>query len=271
MLISMTACGEASCGVVQCELRSLNNRFFKTFISMPPFLSKYEHNIESTLRKKLLRGTVYCNILANSPPKGIIYDIETVKKYRDMLVSLKDSLNLKDEVTLEMLSRFDGVFKTDIDRSGIGKIWEDTDRALNRAIKELLKMRRDEGRKIEKDVKSRVKNLKGMLSDISKKIPERIKKEKVRLERLSCEEPMLVLERINVEEELSRTKFHISCMKEILKEKTSQGKKLLFLLQEILRETNTISSKIQDAPISSIVVDMKTEIESLREEIENVL
>ncbi|MDO9576165.1 MAG: DUF1732 domain-containing protein, partial [bacterium] len=82
---------------------------------------------------------------------------------------------------------------------------------------------------------------------------------------------LLLLDRINIEEETARFQFHLSCMKEILSEKTSQGKKLLFLLQELLREANTMSSKIQDAPISRIVVDIKTEIESLREEVENVL
>ena len=272
MLISMTGFGEASSAWVRCELRSLNHRFFRTSISVPPFLSRYEYEIESLLREKLLRGMVYCNIITNITPQTIRCETEIAKRYRDALLSLKKSLKLEGDVSLDLLSRSSSIFRIDIDETQICKAWEETRGVLNKAIENLLLTRKREGKKIGKNVKERIENLKRMLRDNKEKLPQRIERERVKIEKLPCkDEALLLLDRINIEEEITRFQFHLSCMKEILSGKTSQGKKLLFLLQELLREANTMSNKIQDAPISRIVVDMKTEIESLREEVENVL
>ena len=272
MLISMTGYGEASSNEVRCELRSLNHRFFRTSISVPPFLSRYEYEIESLLREKLLRGMIYCNIITTITPRTIRCETEIAKRYSDALLSLKKSLKLEGDISLDLLSRSSSIFRTDIDETQVCKVWEETRGVLIRAIDNLLLTREREGKKIGKNVKERIENLNKMLRDIKAKLPQRIERERVKIEKLPYEdEALLLLDRINIEEEITRFQFHLSCMKEILSEKTSQGKKLLFLLQELLREANTMSNKIQDAPISRIVVDMKTEIESLREEVENVL
>lgn len=272
MLISMTGYGEASNDVVGCELRSVNHRFFRASISVPSFLSRYEYEIESLLRKKLLRGMVYCNIITTITPQTIRCEIELAKRYKDAFLSLKELLDLNGDVSLDLLSRYSNIIKMEIDEQQVCKAWDKTRNVLPKAIKELLLMRTKEGKRIEKNAKNRIKNLDRMLHDIEMKLPERIEKERAKIERLACkDEALLLLERINVEEEVARTQFHLSGMREILNEKVSQGKKLLFLLQELLREANTMSNKIQDAHISRIVVNMKTEIESLREEIENVL
>ncbi len=271
MLISMTGYGEAERDGVRCEIRSLNNRFLRTKISVPQFLSRYDHEIESLLKERLVRGTVYCNIDADILPQTVQCDTETAAIYRDVLLDLKDSLDIKGDVSLELISRFNRIFRIETDRSQIGNIWEKTSFVLDKAIKNLISTRKKEGKQIEKDINERIKNLGEMLLEVKNRLPERMERERSKIERLSYDEPLLLLERINVEEEVTRLKFHLHSMKEILKENRSQGKKLLFLLQELLREANTIASKIQDAPISGIVVGMKTEIESLREVSENVL
>jgi uncharacterized protein (TIGR00255 family) len=268
----MTGYGEASSDRVRCELRSVNHRFFRTSISAPPFFSRYEYKIESLLREKLLRGMIYCNIAVTVTPQTMRCDTEIAKRYRDALLSLKESLNLNGDVSIDLLSRSGCVFKMEIDEQQVSEVWEETHSVLDKAVKELILTRREEGKKIVKDARKRIDNLDRMLRHIEAKLPERIERERLKIERLPCkDEALLLLDRINVEEEVARFQFHLSCMREIMSEKTSQGKKLLFLLQELLREANTMSNKIQDAPISRIVVDMKTEIESLREEMENVL
>lgn len=268
----MTGYGEAGSGRVRCELRAVNHRFFRASISAPPFLSRYEYEIESLLRERLLRGMIYCNIATSIKPQTMKCDTEIANGYRDALLSLKESLDLNGDVSLDLLSRFGSIFTMEIDERQVCEVWEETRAVLVNAIEKLILTRSKEGKKIERDTRDRVKNLNRMLRNIEAKLPERLERERLKIEGLPCkDEALLLLESINIEEEVTRLKFHLSCMKEILREKTSQGKKILFVLQELLREANTMSNKIQDAPISRIVVDMKTEIESLREEIENVL
>lgn len=274
MLISMTGYGEAIKDGVRCELRSLNHRFFRASINLPPYLSRYECRIESLLKEKLTRGMVYCSIITTKVPQIIICDQEIARKYRDALLSLKDSLNLDGEVTIDHLYGFSGVLKMEVDDSEVKRIWDETSNAIEKAMDNLIRMREKEGRKIEKVTKNRLKKINKMLSDIRSRIPQRMERERKKIEKIQFKEEcngLYLLERINVEEEINRLQFHLSSMKEIVGEETSQGKRLLFLLQEILRETNTVASKIQDAQISHITVDVKTEIESLREELENVL
>ncbi len=274
MILSMTGYGEAIKGSVRCELRSLNHRFFRASISLPPFLSKYENKIESLLRDKLLRGMVYCNIITTVTPNVIKYDSELAKRYRDALKVLKESLNLAGRISIDHLYGFSGVLKIDIDESEAFDVWKETQIVVGKASENLMLMRKKEGKRIEKVTRERVKNISSMLREVKLRIPERIDKERKRVEKISFIEEydsLYLLERINVGEEISRLEFHLSGINEILRENTSQGKRLLFLLQELLREANTVTNKIQDAPISRIIVDIKTEVESLREEIENVL
>ncbi len=274
MLISMTGYGEAVKKDVRCELRSLNHRFFRASISIPLFFSRYENKIESMLRERLQRGMVYCNIKTTLAPESISCDKELAKRYRDALVSLKESLNLHGQISVDQLCGFTGIIKMETDESEIKELWEVTSNVIVKATDSLMSMRKKEGKRIEKIAKERLRRVTRMLREIKKRIPERFERERRKIERIPFKEDaegLYLLERINVEEEVGRLQFHLSGMKDILNESTSQGKRLLFLLQEILRETNTIANKIQDALISRTIVDMKTEIESMREEMENVL
>lgn len=291
MAISMTGLGvgEIKCGnkTIVVELRSVNNRFLDVSCRMPSSLSQYENVVRDVIRKKIQRGKLYVTISIQGDNNGILelrVNSQTAKAVRSLLENLKEEAGIIDEIKLDHFIKFSEVFEPFGEPKIVEEIWEEVHAALGKAITELQKMRKKEGGTLTKDILQRIDHLDINIRDIEeiakKNLPEAYKKMvycaqnlitdcEVQKDRLYAELAILA-SKIDVTEECVRMKSHDQLFRETVTQDKPVGKKLNFILQEMNREVNTISAKASNAEISHIVVEMKEEIEKLREQVQNL-
>lgn len=271
MIQSMTGYGEAVLQGIYCEVKALNHRFLSMSLSIPPNLSNYEFQIRELLNTYIKRGTVYLKLsIENAEPEP---DLIKAKAYYNFVKKLQKSLNLQEDIPIEPFLGF---------KKEKTPAWRDIKSVVTCAIRKLVESRIEEGQKILLDIKLHLSRIKELIASIKQKIPDqrKIEKEfKARLESFSNneldekkikEELTLLLLRENFNEEVVRLVAHFRRFREVLKSKSPSGKYLSFILQEMQREANTISAKAKSAEISQLIVELKRELETLREQIENV-
>lgn len=271
MIQSMTGYGEASLGGLHCEIKTLNHRFLSIVLSTPPSFSIYEFQIRELLNTYIKRGAVYLKL--SMEDAEFEPDIAKAKAYYSFIKKLQKALNLKVDVPIEPFLEFK---KEKIPG------WRNVKLVTTTAIRKLIESRIEEGKKIQSDIELHLKEIKELIVSIKKKAPDQKKMEKEfrsKLESFSKnelderkvrEELTLLLLRENFNEEVVRLIAHFRRFKEIVKSKSPFGKHLAFLLQEMQREANTISAKAKNAEISQLTVELKKELEILREQVENV-
>ncbi len=272
---------------VTVELRSVNNRFLEISCRMPSFLSHYEAKVKEIIRTKLQRGKVYATISVQGETDEVL-DIRVAPKMilatRHLLDELQKIAGIKEELKLEHFLKFSEIFESVKEPEGSEKTWECVKDALKKALTDLKDMRDREGEALSHDILSRIQILEEHvaaidkiteinLPDAYKKMVERvgklIKDREIDQERLNTE-IVLMADKMDITEECVRLRSHNQLFFQILKQEPVVGKKLNFLLQEMNREANTISSKAVNADISHHVVEMKEEIEKLREQVQNL-
>ena len=290
MIKSMTGYGrakyESEGREYTVEIKSVNNRYSDISIKMPRTISYLEEKVKSEILKVVSRGKVDVFIsFYNNSSKGkkVIFNNELAKMYVEGLKQIAESTNINEEIHVTQLAKFPDVLAIENDEDE-DLIWNELNVALKAALDSFIKMRETEGQKLYQDINKRINNIENIVTKISENSTRLIKDYIVKLEtrikelmdinsidenRLA-QETVIYADKSSVEEEITRLKSHISQLRDFLNADTAIGKKIDFLIQEMNRETNTIGSKSGSIDITNMVIDMKTEIEDIREQVQNI-
>lgn len=291
MAFSMTGLGigevQKNGMTIVVELKSVNNRYLEVSCRMPSFLSQYEKDVRDMIRRKIHRGKLYVTISMQGETDDVLdirIDSKKAQAINRMLEELCRSAGLEEKPQLEHFLKFSEIFEPLREPEGGAKTWKGVKEALSEALADLKAMRGQEGETLVKDIIQRVKKLDKHIEAVEalskKNLPETYGKMVERIKKLAQDveidenrltsEIVLMADRMDVTEECVRLKSHNQLFYKTLDEDDEVGKKLNFLLQEMNREANTISSKAASAEISRHVVEMKEEIEKLREQAQNL-
>ncbi len=269
------------------EIKSVNNRFNDINIKMPRNLNYLEEKIRKQILSNISRGKVEVSIQLNNNSdlgKKINLNTDIANRYIEELKKLTEETNIIDNINIMDIAKFPDVLNIKIDEEAEEIIEKELFIALDSAIDSFLDMRQKEGSKIKVDLENRIEVIKQKIEQISSisaglvdeyvvkletRIKELLKTDVVDQTRLA-QEVVIYSDKCSVEEEITRLKSHISQFLNLLNENIAIGKKLDFLIQEMNRETNTIGSKANNLEITNFVVDIKTELENVREQIQNI-
>jgi uncharacterized protein (TIGR00255 family) len=265
------------------EARSLNHRYLDVNVKLPEQLAGYEEKIKETVKNQIARGSVSISIhLEESNGKQLVLNPEVLDNFMKLLAELRKRIKVSEELSPEFLLRLPGLIKEEPVEVPTEKLWNRTEKLVTKALADLVKMRRAEGRNLEKDLKNRLKLVSSNLALIKRRVPVRMKEKRNKLSEIMTElekeidhnrflqEVLYFSERFDIHEECVRLENHISLFSSTLKEKQSNGRRLHFTLQEILKETNTIGAKANDTGITHAVISIKEDIEKMREQVQNV-
>jgi len=272
-------------------LKSINSRYLEVNHKIPRLFSEDEDAILSLIRKKLLRGKIILNInytLLNDNLNQISLNTSKVNEYMNIVSSLSSLGSFDDKLSIDRFLSLPDVISSSTTSSTIS-YKRLLSKSVNDAIHDLIKMRTQEGNNLSKDIQARLKKIKKDLALIVK-ISERTQKEilknykkKIKLlfdgndkiildDNRLLQEIVIFMEKKDIHEEITRLQSHINLFLDcIVKGKNEKGKRMAFLLQEFLREINTIGSKTDNVKTSHLVVSIKTEIEKIREQVQNIL
>jgi len=272
---------------VVVELKSVNNRFLEISCRIPSVIARYEQEIRKIIRSQITRGKLYVTIAIQDEADGTLdirVDSEMAKKIRRLLDELRQATGVEEKLCLEHFLKFSEIFEPLKEPEDGEKIWESLQVALTKALTDLKEMRDKEGSALVRDIVGRVqdleehidaierivqKNLQDKYEKMVSRVQRLIKDREIDEERLNAE-VVLMADKMDVTEECVRLRSHDQLFFSVLEKEAAIGKKLNFLLQEMNREVNTISAKALNAEISHLVVEMKEEIEKIREQVQNL-
>ena len=291
MLRSMTGYGRNKCEFdsreYTVEIKSVNNRYSDISIKLPRSISFMEDNIKKLISKSVTRGKVEVFIsFINNSDKGRSIEInrELAKNYIDEMRKLANETNINSNIEVIDVMKMPDVLNTRLSEEDENIIAKEVTQCTEKAIENFISMRENEGDKIKEDLINRISSISekidkinaistGLVSEyivkLEKRINELLKPNVVDEARLA-QEVVIYSDKCSVEEELTRLRSHISQFLGLLEKNDSNGKRIDFLIQEMNRETNTIGSKANNLEITNYVVDIKTELENVREQIQNI-
>ncbi len=270
------------------EIKSVNHRYNNIVIKLPKHLSFLENNIKKQIKKKVKRGRVDIYIhLENIKDSDfdVKADLSLAESYKNAIEELCNTLDIKKEFSIELFTNLPEILKVEKKDEDEDEIWKCLKEALIIALDKLVHMRKKEGEKLAEDISNRGNNIKTLVMEIEKRAPEVVKEYKNKLEeRIKdlidnkyeldneklCNEVAYYADRSNITEEIVRLNSHINQLFTTLKSDNPVGRKLDFLVQEMNREINTIGSKAGDTDIKNNVVEIKSEIEKIREQVQNI-
>ena len=289
MIRSMTGYGRGKYEIdsreYTVEIKSVNNRFCDISVKLPRSISYLEDKIKKEITSKISRGKidVFITFYNNSTKgKSIKFNRELASMYIAELRELAKENSINSDIQVTEISKFPDVLTVENDEDE-ELIWNELQIPLNEAISNFINMKETEGKKIYEDLSSRIEDIQKKVNIISENSTRLIKDYVVKLEtrikellntenidenRLAME-TVIYADKCSVEEEITRLNSHVSQFKSLIKENVV-GKKLDFLIQEMNRETNTIGSKSSSIEITNLVVEIKTQIEDVREQIQNI-
>ncbi|MDD3193284.1 MAG: YicC family protein [Oscillospiraceae bacterium] len=291
MIRSMTGYGRAEALVdgrnILVEIRSVNHRYFEFSSRVPRAYGFLESRLKAYLQGKLSRGKVDVNVSIQTMEgsnANVQINQELAASYVEALRTLKEPLGLTDDLSLSTISRFSDIFTVSRESEDEETVWADVLQVADEAAGRFVQMREAEGAKMKEDVEGRLDFILQAVEQIEERSPKTVEEYRARLynkmsevlgntqidEQRILTEAAIYAEKIAVAEETVRLRSHIDQFRAIMKQGGPAGRKLDFLIQEFNRETNTIGSKAQDIEIARIVVDVKSEIEKIREQIQNI-
>lgn len=272
------------------EVKSLNHRYLELSLRMPANLAPLELEVKKKINEQLVRGRIDVTIrrenqAGTEEARPLEMNLSLVKNYHDLLTRLKEQFGLTDEITLDMLTGLKDVFvPVELPEDDVNTIWEGLAVVLNEALEALTMMRQKEGAALREDLESRIALIDGYLGEIEACVPRNVQEYQRRLadrvrelldgmsvdEARLCQEVAIMAEKSDITEEIVRFRSHIGQFLEMLKSREAVGRKVDFLIQEMNREVNTIGSKSSDAQISRHVIEIKSELSKLREQVQNI-
>lgn len=270
------------------EIKAVNHRYNDISIRMPRHISYLEEKIKKIIKKQIQRGKidVYVNLeYIEESSIDVKVDINLAKSYKNALELLCNELNLKNDIRINNILSMTDIIKTERKVLDEDKIWFSLKEALEISLDDIMTMKISEGKELKKDIISHLSKIEEILVEIEKRSPLVVVEYKEKLkERISdlldsnidIDEEKLNTEIVyfadksNINEEIIRLKSHLKQFISILNENNSVGRKLDFLIQELNREINTIGAKASDVLICKNVVEVKSEIEQIREQVQNI-
>jgi uncharacterized protein (TIGR00255 family) len=288
----MTGFGKASKTIkktnISIELRSINSKYLEVSSRAPMVFSDKESEIKELIGQKISRGkvTVMLSIERNNN-NNIALQIqpEVIKEYHKLLTGIKKATGIKEEIKIEHILKFSEIFKGE-DNEEIADYWPEIKKIIMAAVNDLYAMKKKEGKVLEKDILARVnsiskkldavvkhsqKNLKVSKAKMIEKVNSLIAEAKIEVDRNRLESELtMISDRLDITEEAIRAGSHIDYFINNVKEPELSGRRLNFLVQEINREINTMASKSNSSDISQLVVEMKEELEKIKEQLQNI-
>ena len=281
MIQSMTGFGSAEGLSFKVEIRSLNHRFLDVSLKVPQNLGRHELPMRNMVRERFSRGKfdIFVSTI-NGKDLAIKVNMDLAKGIYNSLRSLKEELSLQGEIGIETIASFREVVMTEETDHNIESLYDVFKEALNR----VEEMRKREGEAIARDLFARLdllEDLRVRTASLSREVADSCRERyRERLHSLFgdlgfdenrvLQEAALLAEKSDINEEITRLSSHIGQLKKILSDGDTIGRKVEFLLQELNREVNTIASKADDYRVSSVAVEMKAELEKIREQAQNI-
>jgi len=292
MIKSMTGYGRAEAVVggkrIVVEIKSLNHRFLEVSLRLPGALSSLELELKKKINAKFSRGKIEVGIRMDSSVSsdrgaGLDLNLPLLRNYHSLLCRMKEELNLPDEISLAVMSSFQDVFVSQ-DDDDLAAIWQKLEVLLEESVAMLMVMRSKEGETLIRDLRSRIAMVEQAVNVIQDRVPQVLKAYQKRLtERIKelvgdmeidaarlMQEVAIMAEKSDITEEIVRFRSHIDQFVEMLAGDEAVGRKIDFLIQEMGREVNTIGSKSNDAEISRGVIEIKSELARIREQVQNL-
>ncbi len=291
MAYSMTGYGKVNEVInsreITVEIKSVNHRYFEYSSRIHRIYFALDDKIKKEVSSKVARGKVEVSVsIKNIENTNVVLsvDLSLAKSYYDALGEIAEHLGVQKNQDVLSISKFEGVLTAQKNEEDTEALWQDVKVVLDKAVLQFLQMRKIEGEKLKEDVLLKLSNVSALLNKVETIAPLRVKeyteklyqklkeilKDKQIDEARILTEAAVFADKVVVDEEITRLKSHIIQFENILKENSSQGRKLDFLTQELNREANTIGSKSNDINITRLVVDMKSEIEKIKEQIQNI-
>ncbi len=271
------------------EIKTVNHKYNDIIIRLPKKLSLFEERIRNLIKEKISRGRVEIYIHIDESENENVQinpNFELIDKLMIAFDDISDKYKLNKNVEMEHLLKFDDILSIEPVEEDLEDLWVKFEECVSDALKNLMEMRQDEGKRISVDIMKRVETVSSCVDDISNRVPNVVKEYKEKLNQrinellsetgIQIEESRLALEvavyadKSDITEEIVRMKSHLKELEKIPFQTVSVGRKLDFLMQEMNREVNTIGSKSQDNEITSIVIDLKSELSKIREQVQNI-
>jgi uncharacterized protein (TIGR00255 family) len=292
MIRSMTGYGRAEAaddgGHFSIELRSLNNRYLDVQVKMPRGLAALDIRVKKAVQERFSRGRFDVSIARNSEPERcgrLVVNEALAAQYIGILKDLKARYGLSGEADLSLVAGLPDLITMSDIKDDPEDLWRLMSKGISQALDDLDRMRGEEGSLLARDISERLDTIEHAIQGIESRMPQTVENARKRmaetLTRLMTELPdevrlaqeiAVLAERTDVSEELTRLSSHMTQFRTLLTRSSSDavGRKLDFLLQEMGREVNTIASKAMDAQISLDVVNVKAELEKIREQVQNI-
>ena len=291
MIKSMTGFGrcemEEDNRKITVEMKAVNHRYLDENIKMPKKLNFFEAAIRNLMKEYIQRGKVDIFITYEDFTEdnvNIKYNHDIAAEYLTYLKQMKEEFGLEDDIRVSTLSRYPEVFTMEEQTIDEEKLWELLEKALRGAAQAFVEARQREGENLKEDLIGKLDGMLKLVDEIAVRSPEIIREYQERLktkiqemltdvqidENRLLTEVTIFADKVCVDEEMVRLRSHIETTKKTLQEGGSVGRKLDFIAQEMNREANTILSKANDLAISGYAIELKTEIEKVREQIQNI-
>lgn len=291
MIKSMTGFGRAELideeKKITVEMKSVNHRYLDANMRMPKKFSVFEASIRSLLKEYIQRGKVDVFITCEDYTQSRVsvkYNREIAQQYLEYLQEMSKDFQLDGEINVVSLSRYPEVLTMEEQTEDEDEMWDALESVIRSAAVQFVEARTKEGAELKRDILDKLRNMEEKVELIEKRSPDIIKEYREKLETKVKEllvdtqieenriaaEVILYADKICTDEETVRLKSHIKHTKSVLDEKEGIGRKLDFIAQEMNREANTILSKANDLETSNLAIDLKTEIEKIREQIQNI-
>lgn len=291
MLKSMTGYGrvkqENDLREITVELRSVNHRFLDLNVKVPRIYGYLEDPVSKRVQESVARGKVDVYVTVRAKEGGdirITPNMAVIRGYMDALRQIADAHGVSDEVTALSLLRLPDAMEETREEADADQLKTEVGAVLDRALEEYDAMRQREGARLCEDIAYRAGLLREYVDFVERRSPESVEEYRARIsarmeelldgtelaQARILQEAALFADKVSVTEEIVRLRSHLGQLDSMLKSPAAAGRKLDFLVQELNRETNTIGSKANDFEIAKKVVDMKAEIEKIREQIQNL-
>lgn len=291
MIRSMTGYGRALEVIdgmsITAEIKSVNHRYFEFSSRTPRTYGFLDEKLKSYVQSKITRGKIECYVYIESLEAEdctVQINHSLASGYIKALEELGERYGLQNDTTVTSVAKYHDIFSIHKEEADEEKIWQAVKAVLDKAIVSFVSMRETEGEKLKNDILSRCDIILEKVQFIEERSPETVKEYNAKLlermktvlgdvhvdEQRILTEAAIYADKIAVAEETVRLRSHISQMHEFMKSDVAIGKKMDFLIQEFNREANTIGSKAQDVEIAKRVIDIKAEIEKIREQVQNI-
>jgi uncharacterized protein (TIGR00255 family) len=291
MIKSMTGFGRCEMAEgtrkISVEMKSVNHRYLEAGLKMPKKLYVFEARMRDVLKRYAQRGKIDIFITYEDLTENKVtlkYNSDLAREYMEIFDSMATQFGKENDVSISVLSRFPEVITAEEAKEDEEELWHFIETALCRALEQFVQTRINEGENLKKDILSKLDNMERDVDFIEERNPEIMKEYRSKLENKVKEllgdttidesriatEVIIYADKICVDEETVRLRSHIKHARECLEQEGGVGRKMDFIAQEMNREANTILSKADDIEISNHAIDLKTEIEKVREQIQNI-